>query len=91
VTAIDTDGAPDYCNIHPNAVVAKEDNCAQYYNCSRPAKRFASSQMQECTYPYLFSRITMKCEKFTSVACDNRPEPQAPCKSDSTDILSRLC
>ncbi|XP_062578131.1 uncharacterized protein LOC134240032, partial [Saccostrea cucullata] len=74
------DGAPSYCKTHPFAVVAKEDNCAQYYNCSLPAKRFASNQIQECTYPNLFSRTTLKCETFTSVSCDSRLEPQAPCE-----------
>ena len=63
--------------MNPTAIVANEDNCAKYYNCSVPLK---NNRAQECPYPYLFSRITAKCETFTSVACDSRPEPQNPCK-----------
>nr|XP_022322146.1 uncharacterized protein LOC111123822 isoform X3 [Crassostrea virginica] len=73
------DAATDYCKMNPTAVVANEDNCAKYYNCSVPLK---NNRAQECPYPYLFSRTTSKCETFTSVACDSRPEPQNPCEYD---------
>ena len=36
--------------------------------------------VEECTYPDLFSRVTMKCDRFEQVDCDHRPEPQAPCE-----------
>ena len=35
----------------------------------------------ECPYPDLFSSITNRCERFTTVSCKDRPEHQAPCKS----------
>jgi len=36
--------------------------------------------LEECQYPELFSMVTMSCEKFESVDCTNKTEPEAPCK-----------
>ncbi|XP_052252894.1 uncharacterized protein LOC127859481 isoform X5 [Dreissena polymorpha] len=78
----------DYCKNHPNAKVANADNCAQFYECTKTLPRIAAPVTdglslvirQECHYPDLFSTITQRCEPFTKVNCDKRPEPQAPCE-----------
>lgn len=69
---------PDYCQANPQDIIPDLENCAHFYNCSDVIhmKRVAS---MECTYPDLFSRVTLRCERFTTVTCDKRPEPQAPC------------
>ncbi|KAL3884668.1 hypothetical protein ACJMK2_024786 [Sinanodonta woodiana] len=69
---------PDYCTSNPTAVVADEDDCAQFFNCSDPNSRNGTAM--ECKYPDLFSRLTMHCEVFTNTSCDSRMEPQAPCE-----------
>ena len=67
---------PEYCKVHPEQVLEHKDNCAMYFNCSTKKNDFQF----ECKYPDLYSVGTMQCEEFTSVVCDQRPEPQAPCK-----------
>ena len=50
--------------------------------------------VEECTYPDLFSRVTMKCDRFEQVDCDHRPEPQAPCEyinRRKLDCLTQFC
>ncbi|KAK3583069.1 hypothetical protein CHS0354_004014 [Potamilus streckersoni] len=69
---------PDYCAANPSAIVADEDDCAQFFNCSDPNSRNGTAM--ECKYPDLFSRLTMHCEVFTNTSCDSRMEPQAPCE-----------
>ena len=64
---------PEYCKAHRTAVIPDPDNCAKYYNCTY-------TQHQECKYPGLYNPNTRSCDKFTSVSCDHRQEPQAPCK-----------
>ena len=65
---------PDFCKANPTAVIHSVTNCAEFYNCSD------GNKAHECPYPDLFSKISHKCENFTGVDCDNRTEPQAPCK-----------
>ncbi|KAL3884669.1 hypothetical protein ACJMK2_024787, partial [Sinanodonta woodiana] len=77
-TKVQTVDVPDYCTSNPTAVVADEDDCAQFFNCSDPNSRNGTAM--ECKYPDLFSRLTMHCEVFTNTSCDSRMEPQAPCE-----------
>lgn len=65
---------PDFCKANPTAVIPSLTNCAEFYNCSD------GNKAHECQYPDLFSKISHKCENFTGVQCNNRTEPQAPCK-----------
>lgn len=68
------DEIPKFCKANPAAVTHSLSNCAEFYNCSD------GNKAHECHYPDLFSKATHKCENFTGVQCDNRTEPQAPCK-----------
>lgn len=68
------DEIPKFCKANPTAVTHSLSNCAEFYNCSD------GNKAHECHYPDLFSKTTHKCENFTGVQCDNRTEPQAPCK-----------
>ena len=65
-----------YCRKHPTAKLPYPNSCAKFQDCSKGS----ASRLSECTYPDLFSTQTGKCENFTTVKCDKRPEPQAPCK-----------
>lgn len=71
--------APSYCQAHPRDIIPMKDNCAHYIDCARVLAG-ASEPVSECTYPDLFSTLSMTCQAFTTVQCDTRPEPQAPCK-----------
>ena len=64
-----------YCRKHPTDKIPNMKNCAKYEDCSNQ-----QDTSSECTYPDLFSTVTGKCENFTTVNCEKRPEPQAPCK-----------
>lgn len=69
----------EICKQNPKAILRKIDNCAQYYNCSVSNSSYGG-HLQECKYPDLFSTVSMECENFKTVTCDNRTEPQAPCE-----------
>lgn len=69
----------EICKQNPKAILRKNDNCAQYYNCSVSNSSYGG-HLQECKYPDLFSTVSMGCENFKTVTCDNRTEPQAPCE-----------
>lgn len=71
---------PDYCQVHLDAVLPDPANCGHFFNC-RYLTSHRSLEISECQYPDLFSVTTRKCEPFTNVQCQNRYEPQAPCKS----------
>ena len=66
-----------YCQANPGDMLPVETDCAKYYKCS--ASLLGQDVVQECRYPDLFSTISMTCQDFTTVHCDKRPEPQAPC------------
>lgn len=80
---------PDYCKANPTDVLPDPDNCAHFFDCSNrttATHRAAyivtpQSLSQECTYPDLFDANTRQCMLFTSVNCQTRPEPMAPCES----------
>ena len=68
----------EFCNINPQAVIPHPYNCANYLDC----KQLLSSnmlQVQECTYPQLFSARTKQCQPFYAVECSGKHEPMAPC------------
>lgn len=65
---------PDYCSVHPQALLPDLDNCAKLFNCSEPGI------YKECKYPNLFSLQSLSCQDFTKVNCGGRKEPQAPCE-----------
>ena len=79
-----------YCKANSKAIKPHPTNCAKYVNCSATDSIYGKF-IQECTYPQLFSSISLRCEKFESVTCIPRNEPQAPCKClpciPSLDIL----
>lgn len=72
---------PDYCSVHPQAMLPDLDNCAKLFNCTEPGI------YKECKYPTLFSLQSLSCQDFTKVNCGRRKEPQAPCEY----ITSYLC
>lgn len=78
---------PSYCLAHPGSILPHPTNCAQYYRC--PVSKYSSTVQEECQYPDLFSTIAKACQNFTSVACETRPEPQAPCKSTDKMVMVR--
>ncbi|KAJ8316017.1 hypothetical protein KUTeg_006031 [Tegillarca granosa] len=71
------------CKNKKSQIFINPVNCAQYYDCSKVNTSLGKAFLSECKYPKLFSSTTKKCEDFTSVKCDRRPEPQAPCKYTS--------
>ena len=68
-----------YCAANPTEILQTPDDCAQYYNCSKRVTGL-DDHVMECNYPDLFSNDRLICETFTNVSCDDRNEPQAPCK-----------
>lgn len=72
---------PSYCMVHKTAILPDLKTCAKYFNCSD----YGGAHV-ECRYPDLFSTKEKKCVNFTSVKCDSRPEPQAPCKNLTFEI-----
>ena len=76
---------PGYCKANPREVIPDHDNCAHYFDCTKVnqnrTSRLISISGTECTYPDLFDTQTLTCQRFQSVNCKDRPEPQAPCKS----------
>ncbi|CAG2185606.1 unnamed protein product [Mytilus edulis] len=76
---------PDYCKVHPTAMIPDPTNCAKFYNCSQNMAT-KTAVTSECKYPDLFSDVSQKCERFQNVSCKSRMEPQAPCKFTTLDI-----
>ena len=74
-----TDQKPPMCTTSIGLVV-KQDNCAQFYDCSKPVTELGQ-YIQECPYPQLFNEDTHQCEHFSQVDCRSRYQPKAPCKS----------
>ena len=71
--------ATPYCQAHPTEIIPMKDNCAHYIDCTRVLAGVTADPVSECTYPDLFSTLSMTCQAFTTVQCDSRPEPMAPC------------
>ncbi|VDI58558.1 Hypothetical predicted protein [Mytilus galloprovincialis] len=86
---------PDYCKVHPTAMIPDPTNCAKFYNCSQNMAT-KTAVTSECKYPDLFSDVSQKCERFQNVSCKSRMEPQAPCEYDQNlckpgDMNCELC
>ncbi|XP_071175832.1 uncharacterized protein [Mytilus edulis] len=86
---------PDYCKVHPTAMIPDPTNCAKFYNCSQNMAT-KTAVASECKYPDLFSDVSQKCERFQNVSCKSRMEPQAPCEYDQNlckpgDMNCELC
>lgn len=79
VTILLIDNIGSYCKANPRAIKSHPTNCAQFVDCSAINSPYGK-YIQECTYPDLFSVTTMSCQKFESVSCIPKNEPQAPCK-----------
>lgn len=73
-----SDKKPSVCSMS-SRLVAKGDNCAQYFDCSSPVTEFGQ-YLQECPYPQLFNDDTQQCQHFSQVECKSRYQPKAPCK-----------
>ena len=79
-----------YCSRHPHAILEHATECNHYYNCSKATNSMKMvDHLEECRYPDLFSAKTLTCENFTTVSCDKRTEPRAPCKFPS-ELFSLL-
>jgi hypothetical protein len=65
----------EFCRTNPTVVVGSSTNCAQYIDCARQKEGY----LLECKYPDLFSTSNQRCQEFTTVECEARVEPQAPC------------
>ena len=63
------------CTGQLGTLIPYRNNCAKYYDCTSGSQ----VQTKECTYPDLFSEVTLTCQEFTSVQCGIRNEPKAPC------------
>ncbi|KAJ8316010.1 hypothetical protein KUTeg_006024 [Tegillarca granosa] len=81
MTDVDKVDILDYCKAHPGDNIPDKNNCAKFYNCTELLMT-NSTNVNECKYPNLFSRSLKQCDKFQSVKCDTRMEPQAPCEYD---------
>ena len=61
-------------------MMAHPTQCAQFYDCSRPASLYGT-YLHECQYPQMFDDVSGTCADFTAVNCGSRYEPKAPCKA----------
>ena len=59
-------------------IVFKQDNCAQYINCSNPNSRLGK-YIEECNVGFLFDRQSLSCRPFHQVSCSSRYEPKQVC------------
>lgn len=73
--------------MYPSLILYHPIYCQLYYNCSIPADRGLKDDdckprlyLEECPYPKLFSKETLKCENYTNVICGHRIEIKWLCK-----------
>lgn len=67
------------CQLNPTHLMAKNDNCAQFYNCSRPNSPLGD-YVDECQVGMLFHPGTKQCLPYVEVLCQGRYEPKQVCK-----------
>ncbi|XP_071165550.1 uncharacterized protein [Mytilus edulis] len=79
MTKLDPANPALYCRSNPLQKIANPNNCAQFYDCSKPTGRFGA-YLYECQYPQLFNDVTGNCVVFGNVKCGNRFLPQSPCQ-----------
>lgn len=60
-------------------MLTKSDNCAQFYNCSRPSSALGSF-VEECPVGQLFHITRKQCLSHPEVVCQGRYEPKQVCK-----------
>ena len=72
-----------FCTVRPSSMMAHPTQCAQFYDCSRPASLYGT-YLHECQYPQMFDDVSGTCADFTAVNCGSRYEPKAPCKAFNT-------
>ncbi|KAJ8316014.1 hypothetical protein KUTeg_006028 [Tegillarca granosa] len=82
---VDLKNIENFCRANPTKVIEHPTNCAQFINCTNRNGQYGD-YIQECVYPQLFSGEDLMCKNFTSVSCQNKFVPQAPCKYD--DIIN---
>ena len=71
--------AMEYCTQNIGTIRPHPVNCALYIDCSADSIKDGVF-IRECPYPQLFSVDSMKCQDFSSVTCQARRIPKAPCK-----------
>lgn len=67
------------CKAMPRQVLTKDDNCAQFYNCSKPRSPLGP-YVDECPVGSLFNTKTKACQPYSEVQCLGRFEPKQACK-----------
>ncbi|XP_067669704.1 uncharacterized protein [Haliotis asinina] len=68
------------CERLPGLKFPASTSCSKYYDCSRPSWDPALDPYQrECPYFQLWDSSTFVCSQYTTVNCDSRFEPRAPC------------
>ncbi|WAR05418.1 hypothetical protein MAR_020787 [Mya arenaria] len=90
VENVDPSQITQVCQANPTAVLPDPTNCASYYDCSARAG-LGAGYRKECRYPDLFSVATGACGNFTTVDCDKRLEPQAPCEYNQNQCVTFNC
>ncbi|XP_059169508.1 uncharacterized protein LOC131951187 [Physella acuta] len=66
------------CKATPRQVLTKDDNCAQFYNCSKPRSPLGP-YVDECPVGSLFNTKTKTCQPYSEVQCLGRLEPKQAC------------
>ncbi|XP_067685013.1 uncharacterized protein [Haliotis asinina] len=83
------------CSTTTETLIPHPTDCAQYYNCSAPAKTFYSylreKNLQECPYPQLYNTDTRRCEHYSMVKCGNKFEPLGVCEYKNICYGGRYC
>ncbi|XP_041355816.1 uncharacterized protein LOC121373314 [Gigantopelta aegis] len=79
-----------YCRNHPTELVAKADNCAQYYDCSSSSSPFNEAHLRECQYPAYFDEAKATCAVYSSVTCSGKSTPKAPCEYRSINQICQM-
>ncbi|XP_048249990.1 uncharacterized protein LOC124110914 [Haliotis rufescens] len=68
------------CERLPGLKFPASTSCSKYYDCSTVSWNSALDPYQrECPYFQLWDPITFTCSQYTSVTCDGRFQPKAPC------------
>nr|XP_034307183.1 uncharacterized protein LOC105326764 isoform X1 [Crassostrea gigas] len=82
------------CKMYPSLILYHPIYCQLYYNCSIPADSGLKDDdckprlyLEECPYPKLFSKETLKCENYTNVICGHRIEIKWLCKYEKVRVF----
>ncbi|XP_069104084.1 LOW QUALITY PROTEIN: uncharacterized protein [Argopecten irradians] len=82
-----------HCTDRPFDLIPDPTNCARYFNCSNPgvSRGMVQPYLAECKYPKLFVSSSMGCQIFTTVSCQDRYEPRAPCEYIQNQCFGAGC